>query len=422
MPDRIRRWLTGSGETPTSEELDRANEARGRVELVVRVRWALLAIMAASGVATLLFFRTARTTGDLSLRQILAPLAIFACVAGYNYWVGRASRWLSAIRGLNKIQLLFDLLFVTAVVHFSGGALSWFWTGYLVLTLEAAFLMEKRGDGYFIAAAGSIAFGFLLLGEFLGVPKPVSMPYYVGSTLQHDYSYEVLLWAWMSISNASVAWVGSHMMETVRDRERQLNELVNRDPLTGLYNRRHFFMRLNSELQRARRYGRTFSLLVADVDHFKRYNDSYGHPAGDELLRGISGIMQSAIRRSDMKPSYEVDIGCRYGGEEFAIILPEAASVEGLAPPGRPKASVETRGALVVAERIRQQVEKSLWDGRGVTVSIGIASFPEHGGDLEGLLKAADDALYAAKADGRNRVSVAAAAGNQRTKEEHRLG
>jgi diguanylate cyclase (GGDEF)-like protein len=198
------------------------------------------------------------------------------------------------------------------------------------------------------------------------------------------------------------------MMDSVRQREAQLHDLVNKDSLTSLYNRRHFFLRLNSEIQRARRYGRTFSLLIIDVDHFKRYNDSFGHPAGDHLLKGLAEIMLAGIRRSDMKPTYEVDIGCRYGGEEFAIILPEAASVQGEVAAERIRASIETRGALVVAERIRQQIEKSRWEGRGVTVSIGVASFPEHGADLETLLKAADDALYEAKAHGRNRVVVAA--------------
>jgi diguanylate cyclase (GGDEF)-like protein len=409
MDEFLRRLRLPAGDIPTTEELERLGEERRRVELVIRARWALLAIMALFGGLAIVFFQhSSASAADIPLYQKLVPFGAFLFVAGYNAWVGYALKWLVGIRGFNKVQLLVDLLFVTVLVHYSGGAVSWFWTIYLVLTLEAALIMERRGDAFLIAAAGSMAYGALLTAEYYAVLRPVPMPYYAGTTLQHNFSYEMIKWAWMSITNICVAWVGSYMMDSVRQREAQLHDLVNKDSLTSLYNRRHFFLRLNSEIQRARRYGRTFSLLIIDVDHFKRYNDSFGHPAGDHLLKGLAEIMLAGIRRSDMKPTYEVDIGCRYGGEEFAIILPEAASVQGEVAAERIRASIETRGALVVAERIRQQIEKSRWEGRGVTVSIGVASFPEHGADLETLLKAADDALYEAKAHGRNRVVVAA--------------
>jgi diguanylate cyclase (GGDEF)-like protein len=180
-----------------------------------------------------------------------------------------------------------------------------------------------------------------------------------------------------------------------------------KDYLTSLYNRRYFFYRLNSEIQRAKRYGRTLSLLILDVDNFKTFNDRYGHPAGDKLLINLAGRISGNIRRSDVKPSYEVDIACRYGGEEFAVILPEAASVQGIVAAERLRASIEARGAFMVAERIRQKIEESRFNGPGVTISIGVASYPEHGVEIEALLKAADDALYQAKREGKNRVILA---------------
>ncbi len=396
-----------SGDVPTTEELEMLKDARKRVGTVIRARWIVLGILAAFGVAALVFYQ--HSSADLArispLHGVAAILA-FAVVAAYNAWYQYSYRWLSRFRSLNAIQLFFDLLFVTAVVHFSGGAVSWFWTMYLVLTLEAALILENRSDTYAIAMGGAIAYGGLLTFEFYGFLSPVPMPF-ENNGLQQTYSYEMIKWAWVSISNFCVAFVGVFMMDTVRRRDAQLRELVVKDALTVLYNRRYFFYRLNSEIQRARRYGRTLSLLILDVDDFKKFNDAHGHLAGDELLRDLAARISSVIRRSDTKPSYEVDIACRYGGEEFAVILPEAASARGAAAAERIRASIETRGAIVVAERIRQRIEQSRFERLGATVSIGVSSYPEHGADLDAMLKAADMALYHAKTTGTNRVSVA---------------
>lgn len=405
--NRRKKFFFVSGDVPTTEELEMLKEARERVGLVIRARWIILGILALYGAAAFVFYR--HVSADLArvapIHGIVA-IAAFAAVVAYNGWYQYSYAWLSRFRSLNAIQLLFDLVFVTVVVHFSGGAVSWFWAMYLVLTLEAALIMENRSDTYAIAIGGAVAYGGLLTFEFHGLIPPVPMPF-ENNALQQTYSYEMLKWAWVSISNFCVAFVGAFMMDTVRRREARLRELVVKDALTALYNRRYFFYRLNSEIQRAKRYGRTLSLLVLDVDDFKKFNDAHGHLAGDELLRDLAARMASVIRRSDTKPSYEVDIACRYGGEEFAVILPEAASAQGAAAAERIRASIETRGAVVVAERIRQRIEQSRFEGLGATVSIGVSSYPEHGTDLDALLKAADLALYHAKATGKNRVSVA---------------
>jgi len=216
----------------------------------------------------------------------------------------------------------------------------------------------------------------------------------------------MIKWAWVSIVNLCVAFVGIHMMDTVRRREAELRDLVTKDVLTSFYNRRYFFHRLNSEIQRAKRYERTLSLLILDVDDFKRFNDTYGHLEGDTLLKGLADVIRGTIRRSDAKPSYEVDIACRYGGEEFAVILPEAAQVQGGAVAERLRASIEARGASIVAERIRRKIESTPLGGKTVTVSIGVSSYPDHGADAESLIRAADEAMYKAKRAGKNRVAI----------------
>lgn len=164
---------------------------------------------------------------------------------------------------------------------------------------------------------------------------------------------------------------------------------ASKDPLTGLDNRRQLMENLRLELQRAVRYQTPLSLLILDVDYFKKYNDTHGHPAGDEVLRRLAGILEKNTRAFDRV--------ARYGGEEFVVLLPHT----------------DIKGALAVAEKLRQMVEQHPFPGEEsqpggrLTVSIGVAGFPDHAGQEDALLSQADRALYAAKAAGRNRVAVA---------------
>ncbi len=158
------------------------------------------------------------------------------------------------------------------------------------------------------------------------------------------------------------------------------------DDLTGLATHGAFKERVEREFQRATRYRHPLSVLMADVDHFKHYNDNWGHPAGDRLLRLVGRMVAGVLRR--------VDFGARYGGDEFSVILPET-----------PRSA-----AGLVAERIRSSIEKHPFPHRQsqplgrVTVSIGVATYPEDAGAADKLVEAADRFLYQAKADGRNRV------------------
>jgi diguanylate cyclase (GGDEF)-like protein len=161
-----------------------------------------------------------------------------------------------------------------------------------------------------------------------------------------------------------------------------LEKLSLTDSLTGLYNRRHLMGTLASEVQRSRRLRRAFSVLLADVDKFKQYNDTHGHLAGDAALVKIAEVFRRTTR--------QVDCVARYGGEEFCVMLLEA--------------NVET--AQLVAERIRARVaETDVGEGK-LTVSIGVAEYPDGGETPEELIATADAAMYQAKSGGRNRVVV----------------
>ena len=157
------------------------------------------------------------------------------------------------------------------------------------------------------------------------------------------------------------------------------------DELTGLFNRRHFEERLKEEIARHSRYGNVFSLLMLDLDNLKTYNDIYGHPAGDEILKQIGAIIRSSIRNADQ--------AFRYGGDEFTVILPQTISED----------------AYVVAERVREQIASEMKAKEvAITCSIGLASYPSDGVMSGELVTATDTALYYAKRTGGNRTYLSA--------------
>jgi diguanylate cyclase (GGDEF)-like protein/PAS domain S-box-containing protein len=170
--------------------------------------------------------------------------------------------------------------------------------------------------------------------------------------------------------------------------QERLRDQAIRDPLTGLFNRRYMEESLERERRRAQRRGMPLGVIMIDIDHFKRFNDTFGHAAGDTLLREMGRLLQQHTRGED--------IACRYGGEEFTLILLEASADD-----------TEQRAALLREEAGRLHVEYGHQPLGNITISVGVAVFPDHGSTVESLLKASDAALYRAKAGGRDRVMVA---------------
>jgi diguanylate cyclase (GGDEF)-like protein len=187
----------------------------------------------------------------------------------------------------------------------------------------------------------------------------------------------------------SVADICSNAIQNAHYVER-VKQLAYLDGLTGIFNRRFFEMRISEEIERARRFGAGMAVIMVDIDQFKKLNDEFGHLLGDEVLRQVSSIFHQQLRK--------IDVVCRYGGEEFAILL----------------AQTNPQHALAVAEKLRRLVEMWQFPGvpRPVTISAGAAAFPEHGSSRDELVKAADAGLYAAKLAGRNRVVLAPAGEN----------
>jgi diguanylate cyclase (GGDEF)-like protein len=179
------------------------------------------------------------------------------------------------------------------------------------------------------------------------------------------------------VENASVAFIRAILYN-------RMERLATTDGLTGLNNHRHFQELLSREIERSARYKRPLALLLMDIDHFKSFNDTYGHPVGDLVLKEIAKCIKKSIRQNDLP--------ARYGGEEFVVIIPET----------------NEQGAGISAERIRSTIEQhtivSLNRELKVTVSIGCSAFPENAPSQQELIDTADKALYAAKEGGRNRV------------------
>lgn len=178
-----------------------------------------------------------------------------------------------------------------------------------------------------------------------------------------------------------------HLQDDLKRTNELLLELSNTDHLTGLFNRRYLIEVLDKELQRARRKDGLVSLIMLDLDHFKRVNDTYGHLQGDVVLQKVALQMQKELRN--------YDVAARYGGEEFVAVLPDTNLKE----------------AFMVADRIRLSIQgmhlAGAMAGERVTASLGLAVFPSpHYDEIDGLLRSADEALYQAKERGRNQVVV----------------
>lgn len=214
------------------------------------------------------------------------------------------------------------------------------------------------------------------------------------SEIKKDMTHNKIIVAVLSIITilillAIIISMVSRLAKKLTGAYKIIEQMAITDELTQIYNRHHFQAALDQELKRSERYDHPLSLMMLDIDHFKRVNDVYGHQVGDEVLKGLSAIIKSTTR--------EMDVVARYGGEEIAVILPET----------------NCKGAVLNAEKIRDNIEKHVFeirDGKSlqVTVSVGVSCVDQINNykkdKAEKLIQIADEALYLAKKSGRNQV------------------
>jgi len=219
----------------------------------------------------------------------------------------------------------------------------------------------------------ALCYPMILQGETLGI---FHLCREVGSLTEATQQLAITTTESLSLALANI-----RLRETLHHR-------AIRDPLTGLHNRRYLYAALLRELQRADRHGHAVAVVMLDIDHFKHFNDTFGHAAGDTVLRELGVYLRAQMHGED--------IACRYGGEEFVLIIPGASLAAGIQRMEQLRESVQQLSVIYQGQSLG-----------AVTLSLGVAVYPDHGITAEELLRAADAALYKAKAAGRNRVIVA---------------
>ena len=319
--------------------------------------WTYLAYEWAAG-AALLTIITATTRAPRADHAAMYAIGAMACACVAVMLAGRNR----LSERLVEPALVVGHLLISAVVYFSGDPTTFLAMFYVWLNVYAFhFFGLRSGWAHTVLALACYAVVLVALSGGLAYT------------------------AWLMTAGTMVV-VGS-MVGSLRARVdrlvAKLADAATHDPLTGLMNRRGFGDVMTREIERCRRGELSFSLLIADVDHFKLINDRSGHHAGDEALRRVGGLLETGKRQADT--------AARIGGEEFALLLPDT----------------DADGARALAERLRRRLREDFADDAvPITLSVGIATFPDHAGSADDLLRVADDAMYAAKRLGRDRCEV----------------
>lgn len=379
--------------TQTDIEALEANIAR--VGLVVRVRWAIVAALVAFSAVGSGIYAAAGQFGGMWHQMVVPGLALMFVLLYNTFYQLNYSR-LGHLTAFNVVQLLLDVAVVTLLIYYSGGVYSWFSAMYLLFILEAALILPRAFQAYIVALASAVAYGLTLFLVYKGVLPHMDMPF-VHNDLQLQGSYVAVRVVWEFTVMFGTATVGTLLMDQWRRREGELADRSVYDERTGLYNRAYFRRELGVEIERARRDHRGVSVVLADVDDFHRFNEMFGHDAGNSMLVAVAGALRAAATSGDDGLGEEgagLVLVSRYGGEEFALIVPE------------PRVATRQREGVRIAEEVCHRIGAVRDDDRSVTVSIGVATYPGDGRVPAELVGAADTALAAASAAGGNRVAV----------------
>lgn len=349
---------------------------------LVRIRWVYPVFIMAFFLAYRFLARRSPINPKDALLVFLLPIAanlLFllairrrerasTTAAGTDDWARLAAR-----------QLDLDLAVFSLTVFFSGGLQSPVIALIILYIVISTFLVDYRQ-----ALRNTIASMVLLLAIAL---LQEGRDFFTGPTVTDLLAY-YFMFVFTYLISGYLSKNLHHNEELLKELLQQSRQLSVTDGLTGLYNQMHFFQLLECETRKSQRHDMNYSLIIFDVDHFKNFNDQHGHLRGSETLRAVADLMRRKFRASDLL--------AKYGGDEFVVILPQTDKI----------------GAYLAAERLREGIEKQAFPGaetqpqKKLTISIGLAAYPEHGAGADEILNRADKALYFAKDSGRNRTVI----------------
>jgi len=339
-------------------------ELRGIARTVAEIEWLLLILT--------LLYQVVEGPADFGRSAIAAALFFYAAfILAFHYvnFYRRESHWKVAI------ETWVMIVFITWVVWFTGAMQSPLLNLYLLPVITSALALGKLAT---LLEIGLITACYVFLG---GSSESSVLSLGVATVLLSQLAPMLL-----------VAYITTMFSADIRYGLNKAKLLSETDELTGLYNTRGFALTMDRAFGQAVRYSRPVSVLMIDSDNLKAVNDQHGHDAGNELLRLIARGIKSQLRATDVL--------ARYGGDEFVVLLPDTGS----------------DGTRDVAERIRESIARTPLELRDksipITVSIGLASYPEHGRGMDAIMQRADEAMYRAKSEGRNRVVSFSASGN----------
>ena len=373
---------------PSQSDIEALEANVERVGLVIKLRWAIVGAIIVFSVLGVGIYTVAGQAPQLWLQMIIPAFALLLVLV-YNSYYQRTYRQFGNIALFNAGQLLLDIGVVTVLIYYSGGVYSWFDAMYYLFVLEAALILPTRREVWWVAGAAVFAYLSVLSLVLLHVLPHNPMPF-VTNNLQFEASYVAVRALWTVTVIFGTTMVGELLIHSTRERTATLIEQATRDSRTGLYDRAFLRHELALEIERAKRFRRGVSVVLADIDRFEHFNELFGTDAGNRMI----SLIADALRRISGNEGAETSlvVAARYGGEEFALIVPE----EGAA----------NADALPLAERLRSEVAGLLDDDRSVSVSVGVASYPRDGRTAAELLSAADAALVDAASRGGNRVVV----------------
>ena len=333
------------------------DELKGFSRTIAEIEWLLLALV-------LVYLLAGEPPGEGSIALNMALFFFAAFILGLHY--------IQFYKDESRPKLLVEtwvmIVFITWVVLYTGKIHSPLLNLYLLPIIASALIFGKLLTAIEVAA---IVGCFMFFAYEPGLKTLLSMRYWG----------EIMA---MSSPMILVAYITTMLSADIRFAVDKIKQVSDTDELTGLYNMRAFSTMLQRSFKQAVRYGHPLSVVMIDSDNLKQVNDAHGHDAGNRLLQHLVRCIREQLRGSDVM--------ARFGGDEFILLLPET----------------NNKGALEMSERIRKAVELSRFNVRegdtNVTASLGVASYPEDGGNLDVILEKADKAMYRAKQKGRNRV------------------